>query len=64
MKHLILATVFAIVLGLTIQLTKNTTDNRWIMARIDEELGPNPDPVKRQQYFELFKRRFAIPEKL
>lgn len=65
MKRLIIAIIFVSSIGLTAILTKNTTDNTWIMARIDEELGGDPQaPVKRLKYFNEFKRRFAVPVKL
>lgn len=65
MKRLSIAIVFVLSIGLTATLTKNTVDNRWIMARIDEELGTDPlAPTKRIKHFNELKRHFAIPERL
>lgn len=65
MKNLIFASILIASVSLTANITKNTIDNRWIMARIDEELKGQPNAKeRRQELFKHLKRRFAMPEKL
>jgi len=65
MKKLLIAITILASLGAYTALIQNTVDNRWIMARIDEELKGDPNiQTKRQTLHSQFKRQFAIPEKL